>query len=66
MKMNIRVYFFIEWQIINNNFSPFRDLCLETVLRFINHRDKCEFNLSTAEDILQDGRLIIIMLVIVT
>lgn len=36
-------------------FSHFRDLCLKTVERFINHKDKCNFDLSTALDILQDG-----------
>lgn len=34
----------------------FRDLCLETVARFVNHQNKCNFNKSIAEEILQDGR----------
>lgn len=47
----------ILWQIIINIVSLFRNLCLERVVRFIDHQDKCEFDSSTAEDILQDGRL---------
>lgn len=39
----------------DNNFSSFRDLCLETVKRFIDYEWKCIFRLSTAKDILQDG-----------
>lgn len=42
-----------------NIVSPFRDLCLETIARFINHEDKCDFDLSTAVDILQDGSCLI-------
>lgn len=45
--------------------SPFRDLCLETVVRFVNHTNKCDFNKSTAEEILQDGRLFMITVFIV-
>lgn len=39
----------------DNNFSSFRDLCLETVKRFIDYDWKCYFRLSNAKDILQDG-----------
>lgn len=60
MKMNI----FIR-QGINNIVSPFRNLCLETVLGFINDDDKCYFDSSTALDILHDGRLFNIMVVLV-
>lgn len=61
MKMNICVYFLYRMVDDNNIVSSFRDLCLETAVRFIDHQNKCEFDLSTAEDILQDGRLFIIM-----
>lgn len=37
------------------DFNFLIDLCLKTVERFINHKDKCNFDLSTAMDILQDG-----------
>lgn len=49
----------------NKIVSPFRDLCLETVVRFVNHQNKCDFKKSTAEEILQDGRLFMITMVIV-
>lgn len=65
MNMNICVYSLYRMAYNNNIVSSFRDLCLETAVRFIDHQNKCEFNLSTAEDILQDGRLFIKMLVIV-
>lgn len=45
--------------------SLFRDLCLETVVRFVNHQNKCKFNKSSAEEILQDGRLFMITVFIV-
>uniref|UniRef100_A0A8W8LU31 EB domain-containing protein n=1 Tax=Magallana gigas TaxID=29159 RepID=A0A8W8LU31_MAGGI len=31
-----------------------RDLCLETVVRFVNHQNKCDFNENNAETFLQD------------
>lgn len=40
----------------NNNFSSFRDLCLETVKRLIDYKWKCNFGFSAANDILQNGR----------
>lgn len=49
----------------NKLVSPFRDLCLETVVRFVNHQNKCDFNNRTAEVILQNGRLFMITVVIV-
>lgn len=49
----------------NKSVSPFRNLCLETVVRFVNHQNKCDFNENTAEKILQDGRLFMITVVIV-
>lgn len=42
----------------NKIVSPFRDLCLETVVRFVNHQNKCDFNENNAETFLQDGRLL--------
>lgn len=39
----------------DNNVSSFRDLCLETVKRFIDYEWKCIFGLSKAKDILRDG-----------
>lgn len=65
MNMNICMYSLYRMAYNNNIVSSFRDLCLETAVRFIDHQNKCEFDLSTAEDILQDGRLFIKMLVIV-
>lgn len=41
--------------------SFFRNLCLKTVEQFINHEDKCDFKINTAQNILQDGKFIIIM-----
>lgn len=41
--------------------SFFRNLCLKTVEQFINHEDKCDFKISTAQNILQDGKFIIKM-----
>lgn len=38
-------------------FYFFRDLCLETLIKFRDHQGKCYFDSSTANDILQDGRL---------
>lgn len=61
MNMNICVYFLYRMAYDNNIVSTFRDLCLETAVQFIDHQDKCEFNLNTAEDILQDGRLFMII-----
>lgn len=58
MKMNICVYFLYRMAYNNNIVFSFRDLCLETAVRFINHQDKCDFDLSTAEDILRDGWLL--------
>lgn len=49
----------------NKIVSPFRDLCLETVVRYVNHQNKCDFNNRTAEEILQNGRLFMITVVIV-
>lgn len=49
----------------NKVVSPFRDLCLETVVRFVNHQNKCDFNNRTAEEILQNSRLFMITVVIV-
>lgn len=39
-------------------FIFFRDLCLETLIKFRDHQGKCFFDSSTANDILQDGRLL--------
>lgn len=44
-------------------FFSFRNLCLETFVRFINQEAICKFDLSTAKNVLKDGRLIIIMCV---
>lgn len=41
--------------------SFFRNLCLKTVEQFINHEDKCDFKIRTAQNILQDGKFIIKM-----
>lgn len=49
----------------NKIVSPFRDLCLEKAVRFVNHQNNCNFNKSIAEEILQDGRLFMITVVIV-
>lgn len=49
----------------NKVVSPFRDLCFETVVRFVNHQNKCDFNNRTAEEILQNSRLFMITVVIV-
>lgn len=46
----------------DNNFSSFRDLCLETVKRFIDYGWKCNFRLSNAKDILQDGSFLFLNL----
>lgn len=40
----------------DNNFSSFRDLCLETVKRFIDYEWECDFGLSDAKEFLRDGR----------
>lgn len=61
MKMNI----FLGRELITLIVSPFRNLCLKTVLGFINYGDRCHFNLSTALEILQDGMLCNIMVVLV-
>lgn len=58
MKMNICVYSLYRMAYNNNIVSSFRDLCLETAVRFINHEDKCDFDLNTAGDILRDGWLL--------
>lgn len=47
---------FKKKQLINSRFS-FRNICLETALGFIRGPHSCNFYLSSAEDILQDGRL---------
>lgn len=44
-------------------FFSFRNLCLETVVRFTYHQAICDFDSSTAKSALKDGRLIIIMCV---
>lgn len=62
MKMNIYIYTFL-WQIINSIFF-FRNLCLETFLRFLNDEVSCNFDLITAQDILKDGRLLIIIILL--
>lgn len=49
----------------NNIVSSFRNLCLETFVRFLNSEDKCNFNLKTASGILRDGRLFIFYFFIV-
>lgn len=61
MKMNI----FLGRELITLIVSPFSNLCLKTVLGFINNGDKCRFNSSTALKILQDGMLFNIMVVLV-
>lgn len=43
---------------------PSRDLCLETGARFRDYQYRCHFNPSTAEDILQDGKLFKMIFVI--
>lgn len=43
------------WQIINNIVSPFRNLCLETVARFLYDGGMCGFNKSTALSFLKYG-----------
>lgn len=50
----------------NNNVSSFRDLCLETVKRFIDYKWKCNFGFSTANDILQNGRFFKINFIILS
>lgn len=62
---NVYMYFSMSKEIVNNVVSHFRDLCLETVARFRDYQQKCSFKKSAAEDILQDGRLFIIILIIV-
>lgn len=62
MKMNIYRYTFL-WQIINSIFF-FRNLCFETFLRFLNDEVSCNFDLITAQDILKDGRLLIIIILL--
>lgn len=44
---------------------PSRDLCLETGARLKDYQYRCHFNPSTAENILQDGKLFKMILVIV-
>lgn len=61
MKMNI----FLGRELIKLIVSPFSNLCLKTVLGFINNGDKCRFDSSTALKILQDGMLFNIMVVLV-
>lgn len=58
------MYIFL-WQKITLFIFSFRNLCLETVVRFLNHEAFwiCDFDSSTAKNALKDGRLIIIMCV---
>lgn len=49
--MNIHLY----GRLLQHYFS-FRNVCLETVTQFLNHKDECDFNSNTTEDILQNGR----------
>lgn len=39
-------------------------MCLETVARFMDYQYKCSFDLRFAQDILQDGRLFTMILII--
>lgn len=55
--------YIILWQKITLFFFSFRNLCLETVVRFTYHQAICDFDSSTAKNALKDGRLIIIMCV---
>lgn len=63
MKMNIQLLD-VVWQIIL--FFSFRNLCLETVNRFIDYEWKCDFGLDTEKNILQNGRFFKIIFIILS
>lgn len=64
--MKINIYLYVLRQTNNNIVSPFRDLCLETVKRFIDYEVECNFGLRNAEDLLQDGRFFKIIFIILS
>lgn len=63
MKMNIQLLD-VVWQI--TLFFSFRNLCLETVNRFIDYEWKCDFGLDTEKNILQNGRFFKIIFIILS
>lgn len=63
MKMNIQLLD-VVWQI--TLFFSFRNLCLETVNRFIDYEWKCDFGLDTEKKILQNGRIFKIIFIILS
>lgn len=63
MKMNIQLLD-VVWQI--TLFFSFRNLCLETVNRFIDYEWKCDFGLDTEKNILQSGRFFKIIFIILS
>lgn len=64
-KVNLKINIHVYNSMAENNivFFSFRNLCLETVVRFTYHQAICDFDSSTAKSALKDGRLIIIMCV---
>lgn len=65
MKINIQLTF-VCCMANNNIVFSFRDLCLETVNRFIDYEWKCDFGLDNAKNILQNGRFFRIIFIILS